>query len=66
MIKAYTIDKEGRIQIAPETLTQEQIKEIKEYNCTIDELIQANPGKEILLIERPTLQADKCTAILLS
>jgi hypothetical protein len=66
MIKAYTIDKEGRIQIAPETLTQEQIKEIKEYNCTIDELIQANPGKEILLIEMPTLQADKCTAILLS
>jgi hypothetical protein len=66
MIKAYTIDKEGRIQIAPETLTQEQIKEIKEYNCTIDELIQANPGKEILLIENPTLQADKCTAILLS
>lgn len=66
MIKAYTIDKEGRIQIAPETLTQEQIKEIKEYNCTIDELIQANPGKEILLVENPTLQTDKCTAILLS
>lgn len=66
MIKAYTIDKEGRIKIAPETLTQEQIKEIKEYNCTIDELIQANPGKEILLIENPTLQANQCTAILLS
>jgi hypothetical protein len=65
MIKAYTISKDGRIQIAEKPVTQEQVKEIKEYDCTIDELIQANPGKEILLIENPTQTADSCTALIL-
>lgn len=65
MIKAYQIGKDGRIQIAEKPVTQEQVKEIKEYDCTIDELIQANPGKEILLIENPTQGTDACTALIL-